>query len=179
MDGLLEDFLTEARDTLAQLDADLLALARQPLSAPLRTDIFQALRTIKTTSAFVGLRRVSRAAAAGESLAVRLRSGAVPVTPRAIRELGELTHAIGAAVATAARTGSDARFDLPSAVAGVAALQPVAEAPLAAAVRESSLFGLRAVRLVSRPLRNAVSRLDSLAESSAASLGAARDQLTG
>ena len=179
MDGLLEDFLTEARDTLAQLEADLLALARQPLSAPLRTDIFQALRTLKTTSAYVGLRRVSRAAAAGEELAGVLRSGELAVTPRAVRELGELAHAIGGALEAARHSGTDSRFDVPAAVAGVSALAPGSGVPLSAVVRGPGMLGLRAVKLLSRPLREAVWRLDALAGSPAATLAANPERLTG
>jgi chemotaxis protein histidine kinase CheA len=161
VDGLLQDFLDEAADTLAQLDRDLLALARRPASPYLRADVFQALRTVHATSAFVGLARVAEAAAAGEALAARLRSGAQPVTPRAVRELGGLTHAIRDALAAAALHGGDGRFDVPAAIAGVVALTPGAgDRGLAAAVRTS---GQRAVRLMSWPLREAVSRLDALA----------------
>jgi chemotaxis protein histidine kinase CheA len=159
VDGLLQDFLDEATDTLAQLDRDLLALARQPGSPYLHSDVFAALRTIHTTSTYVGLDRVAKAAAAGEALAARLRSGAQPVTPRAVRELGGLTHCLRDALAAAARHGGDARFDVPAAIAGVTALMP-AERGLAAAVRTS---GQRAARLVSWPLREAVARLDALA----------------
>jgi hypothetical protein len=161
VDGLLQDFLDEADGTLGQLDRDLLALARRPGSPYLRADVFQALRTIHATSAFVGLTRVARAAAAGEALAARLRSGAQPVTPRAVRELGGLTLALRHSLATVALHGSDGRFDVTAAAAGVVALTPgTGERWLTAAVRGS---GLRAVRLVSWPLREAVSRLDALA----------------
>jgi hypothetical protein len=158
-----------------QLDRDLLALARQPSSAYLRSDVFRDIRTLKTTSAFVGLRRISRAAAAGEELAGLIRSGSQPATPRAVRELGGLVHALRMALVDVERRGGDAGFDITAAIRGVAAFLPHEPVPaltagLAGAVRSSGLIGLRAVRLVSRPIWQAVNRFDAVAEASAANL---------
>jgi two-component system, chemotaxis family, sensor kinase CheA len=80
MDDLLRDFLAETRESIAVLDADLVALETSPDPALLQS-VFRLFHTIKGTCGFLGLPRLEALAHAAENVLGRLREGELDVTP--------------------------------------------------------------------------------------------------
>ncbi len=105
---LLADFIAESRDSLGASEASLLALEQSPDDAEALNTVFRAFHTIKGTSAFLGLARLTAFAHAAESLLARVREGAVPYAATcaelALRSVDMLTLLL-AAVEGAARAG--------------------------------------------------------------------------
>ncbi len=84
MDELLADFLTEANESLAELDAALLRLERTPDDAATLSQIFRLVHTIKGTCGFLGLPRLERLAHAAENVLGRLRDGKLGASPEIV-----------------------------------------------------------------------------------------------
>jgi two-component system chemotaxis sensor kinase CheA len=81
MDDLLTDFLTEANESIAELDLALLKLEQSPEDQPTLSLIFRMVHTIKGTCGFLGLPRLEKVAHAAENVLGRLRDGALVATP--------------------------------------------------------------------------------------------------
>jgi two-component system chemotaxis sensor kinase CheA len=81
MDDLLTDFLTEANESIAELDLALLKLEQSPEDQPTLSLIFRMVHTIKGTCGFLGLQRLEKVAHAAENVLGRLRDGALVATP--------------------------------------------------------------------------------------------------
>jgi two-component system chemotaxis sensor kinase CheA len=81
MDELLTDFLTEANESLAELDTALLRLERTPDDTATVSQIFRSVHTIKGTCGFLGLPRLERLAHAAENVLGRLRDGTLRAGP--------------------------------------------------------------------------------------------------
>ncbi len=77
---LLADFLAESRDCLGGSEAALLALEHAPDDGEAINTVFRAFHTIKGTSAFLGLVRMSAFAHEAESLLARVRAGEIAYT---------------------------------------------------------------------------------------------------
>ena len=77
---LLADFLAESRDCLGGSEAALLSLERTPDDVEAVNTVFRAFHTIKGTSAFLGLTRMTTFAHGAESLLARVREGTVAYT---------------------------------------------------------------------------------------------------
>ncbi len=84
MDELLTDFLTEANESLAELDTALLRLERTPDDGATLSQIFRLVHTIKGTCGFLGLPRLERLAHAAENVLGRLRDGKLGVSPEIV-----------------------------------------------------------------------------------------------
>lgn len=84
MDELLSDFLTEASESLAELDTALITLERSPEDHETLSLIFRLVHTIKGTCGFLGLPRLEAAAHAAENVLGRLRDRTLSVTPEII-----------------------------------------------------------------------------------------------
>lgn len=74
---LVEAFVIENRETLALAEAALLQLEQDPEHAEAINTIFRAFHTIKGTSAFLGLTRMTDLAHEAENLLSRMRDGAL------------------------------------------------------------------------------------------------------
>jgi two-component system chemotaxis sensor kinase CheA len=72
---LLEEFLVESRDNLAQAEAALLALEGNPADSEAIGRVFRAFHTIKGVSGFLDLEDINTFAHAAESLLMPLRDG--------------------------------------------------------------------------------------------------------
>ncbi len=82
--SLLQDFLTESKELIEKLDADLVTLEGTepgPEQKELLDGIFRALHTIKGAASFLGLNTLTTFAHAAEDALNRLRKGEVEVTP--------------------------------------------------------------------------------------------------
>ncbi|HUZ63887.1 MAG TPA: chemotaxis protein CheW [Acetobacteraceae bacterium] len=111
MDDLLSDFLTEAREGLAELDVALVRLERTPDDGPTLSLIFRLVHTIKGTCGFLGLPRLERVAHAAESVLGRVRDGVLPVSPGLISLVLAALDAIRAILAALAATGAEPEGD--------------------------------------------------------------------
>lgn len=80
---LLRDFITESRDMLAGAEAALLLLETEPSNDEAVNTVFRAFHTVKGTSAFLGLDRLSRFAHKAENLLSQVRDRAVPYNAQA------------------------------------------------------------------------------------------------
>jgi two-component system chemotaxis sensor kinase CheA len=98
--GLLNDFVSESRDCLESSEAALLALEHDPANSEAINTVFRAFHTIKGTSAFLGLGRITAFAHCAESLLSAVREGKIPFTPAcadlALRAADMLKSLLGA-----------------------------------------------------------------------------------
>ncbi len=77
---LLSDFITESMECLIAAEAALLELEADPSHAEAINTVFRAFHTVKGTSAFLGLARVSAFAHEAESLLSRVRDNEIAYT---------------------------------------------------------------------------------------------------
>jgi two-component system, chemotaxis family, sensor kinase CheA len=103
--GLLNDFVVESRDCLEGAEAALLALENDPANSEAINTVFRAFHTIKGTSAFLGLVRITTFAHSAESLLSAVREGKISFTPAcadlALRSADMLKSLLGAIEGTA------------------------------------------------------------------------------
>lgn len=84
MDELLSEFLTEANESLADLDNGLLRLEQTPNDPELLSEIFRVVHTIKGTCGFLGLPRLGAVAHVAEDVLGKFRDGDLQVTPDSV-----------------------------------------------------------------------------------------------
>jgi two-component system chemotaxis sensor kinase CheA len=107
MDELLSDFLTEASESLAELDTALLTLERTPEDHETLSLIFRLVHTIKGTCGFLGLPRLEAAAHAAENVLGKLRDRTLSVTPEIISLILTALDRIKAIVTGLAENGTE------------------------------------------------------------------------
>jgi two-component system chemotaxis sensor kinase CheA len=83
MNDLLQDFLTEAHESLDVVDVELVRFEQEPNNADLLGRIFRLVHTIKGTCGFLGLPRLEALTHAAETLMGKFRDG-MPVTQDAV-----------------------------------------------------------------------------------------------
>ena len=81
MNDIVREFLLETQENLAQLDADLLVLEKEPREKETLARVFRTLHTVKGTAGFLGLPKLQAVAHAGETLLSRLRAGELTFNP--------------------------------------------------------------------------------------------------
>ena len=111
MDDLLADFLTEATESLAELDVALVRLERTPDDAETLSLIFRLVHTIKGTCGFLGLPRLEGVAHAAENVLGKVRDGALAVTPDVISQVLTALDRIKLIVAGLAATETEPAGD--------------------------------------------------------------------
>lgn len=77
---LLGDFITESRDLIASAEAALLELETDPENTQAVNTVFRAFHTMKGTSAFLGLDRISELCHGAESFFTRIRDKEIRCT---------------------------------------------------------------------------------------------------
>jgi two-component system chemotaxis sensor kinase CheA len=75
VDEILQEFLMESRESLDQLDRELVALEEDPRNKARLASIFRAVHTIKGTAGFFQFAKLESVAHVGENLLSRLRDG--------------------------------------------------------------------------------------------------------
>lgn len=101
MDELVREFLVETRESLDQLDRDLLLLEQYPGAPDLLAGIFRTVHSIKGTSGLLGLERLEALTHAGEGLLARSRGarsmapGTVDVLLRMVDVARDLLASVG------------------------------------------------------------------------------------
>ena len=84
MDELLSEFLTEANESLAELDNGMVKLEQNPNDPELLSEIFRVVHTIKGTCGFLGLPRLGAVAHVAEDVLGKFRDGDLSVTPDSV-----------------------------------------------------------------------------------------------
>lgn len=87
MDELLEQFLIEGRELVAQVDKDLKALARDPRADAAIDSAFRAIHTLKGSVAIFAMQPAERLLHAAEDLLERARRGTATLDPHMIEAL--------------------------------------------------------------------------------------------
>ena len=77
IDEILQEFLMESRESLDQLDRELVALEGDPRNNARLASIFRAVHTIKGTAGFFQFAKLESVAHVGENLLSRLRDGVI------------------------------------------------------------------------------------------------------
>ncbi len=72
-DNVIDEFLVESYEGLNQMEADLVALEREPSDLKKLASVFRAIHTIKGTCGFFGFVKLESVSHAGENLLSRLR----------------------------------------------------------------------------------------------------------
>jgi two-component system chemotaxis sensor kinase CheA len=144
MDDLLNDFLTETTEGLAELDVALVRLEQTPDDAGTLALIFRLVHTIKGTCGFLGLPRLERVAHAAENVLGKVRDGALTVTPEVVTQVLAGLDRVKLIVAGLAATESEPRGDDSALIAALdhvasgKATAPVTPAPAAPAPQHTA-----------------------------------------
>jgi two-component system chemotaxis sensor kinase CheA len=80
MDDLIQEFLSETAESIADLDNQIITLESDPENNTLIGSIFRLLHTIKGTCGFLGLSRLEAVAHAGEDVLGKYREKSMPVS---------------------------------------------------------------------------------------------------
>ena len=107
MDDIIAEFLAETRDSLSELDNDLIALEQNPDDAELISKIFRLVHTIKGTCGFLGLGRLEKVAHHGEDVLGLFRDKKLTVTPAYISLILECFDCIRDIVSGLEATGQE------------------------------------------------------------------------
>jgi two-component system chemotaxis sensor kinase CheA len=89
MNALLEQFLLESRDLIAEGTRGLIALERTPEDAALVVGVFRAFHTLKGSSGVLAIQPMTRMLHAAEDMLAAIRDGRTPIGPALIDTLLE------------------------------------------------------------------------------------------
>lgn len=107
MDDLLNDFITEANESLEVLDTELVKFEQEPGDTEILGNIFRLMHTIKGTCGFLGLPRLESVAHAGENVLGTFREGEIEVTPAAVTSILSCIDRIREVLAGIEATGTE------------------------------------------------------------------------
>ncbi len=82
MKEILESFITESREILEELDHDLIVMEQNPKDSELLNKVFRAFHTIKGTSGFLSLDKLTSVTHRCEDILNKLRKGEAEINPR-------------------------------------------------------------------------------------------------
>lgn len=111
MDDIINEFLTETNESLAELDNALVALEQNPEDSALISQIFRVIHTIKGTSGFLGLPRLGSVAHKGEDVLGLFRDKKLKVTPAYISLILEAIDRIKQIIIGIETTGGEPAGD--------------------------------------------------------------------
>lgn len=95
---ILQDYSTEARELLEEMDNSLIRLEKEGGSPELLNNIFRAVHCIKGSAEYIGLERSSTLTHGVENLLDKLREGALQVTPGVIDFLFRVKDLVGSLI---------------------------------------------------------------------------------
>ncbi|MEE8535295.1 MAG: chemotaxis protein CheW, partial [Kiloniellales bacterium] len=107
LDDLLREYLTETRENLSVLEADLVTLEQGPDDPVTLGNIFRLMHNIKGTSGFLRLPAIESLAHTAEGVLACLRSGSLAPTPKTIETLKAAVVQIGEILAYLEREGRE------------------------------------------------------------------------
>ena len=168
LDDLLREFLTETRENLSVLEADLVKLEQGPDDPVTLGNIFRLMHNIKGTSGFLQLSAIESLAHTAEGVLACLRSGSLAPTPKTIETLKATAVQIGEILVYLEREGrepADVAADIVPALSALTQAAPEkVPGPEGAPARGSSVAAPAGRPAESRGiLRIGADRLDRLA----------------
>ncbi len=104
---ILQEFLAESMENLAQLDNEIVALEKQPDNDALIASIFRTIHTIKGTCGFIGLTGLGSVAHSTENVLGLMRDRELPVTSASISAILEGVDEIKDLLAGLEATGEE------------------------------------------------------------------------
>jgi two-component system chemotaxis sensor kinase CheA len=122
-DAMVTEFLIESSESLDQLDLDLVALERDPVSGGTLAAVFRALHTIKGNAGFLSFTQLEALAHAGEELLGRLRDGRLDRTPEFTDALLAIVDAVRETLSHIETHGREGDEEYGSLIQTVAVLQ--------------------------------------------------------
>ncbi len=137
MNDVIREFLLETHENLGQLDADLVALEKNPTERSTLARVFRTLHTVKGSAGFLGLVKLQAVAHSAENLLSRLRSGEMVMSPPIATALLQTVDAIRQVLAKVEASGGEGSGDYTELVReldrlreGSATQPPVAPSPV-------------------------------------------------
>jgi two-component system chemotaxis sensor kinase CheA len=107
VDEVVGEFLVESYENLEQLDADFVALEKNPSERETLARVFRTIHTIKGTCGFLAFGRLEALTHAGENLLSRLRDGVLTLDSEMTTALLSMVDAVRVMLADIENTGSD------------------------------------------------------------------------
>jgi two-component system chemotaxis sensor kinase CheA len=111
MNDVIREFLLETHENLGQLDADLVALEKNPTEKATLARVFRTLHTVKGSAGFLGLIKLQAVAHSAENLLSRLRSGELILSPPIATALLRTVDAIRQVLAKLEASGGEGSGD--------------------------------------------------------------------
>ena len=108
-DEIVNEFLSESRELLGQIDHDLTEFLKGTSGNELPSSIFRNLHSIKGASGFLRFARIERITHAGESVLCGVRKRTLPLSPEvsiSLHEIVDSLHGILDSIETTGREGS-------------------------------------------------------------------------
>jgi two-component system chemotaxis sensor kinase CheA len=131
MKEIVDEFMIEADEILAKLDEDMVKLEKNSADLNLLNEIFRAAHTIKGTSGFLGLDKVSELTHKMEDVLNKLRKGELKTNPVIMDALLQAIDTLKLLLEDL-RTGKDSGIDLASVknqLIAASSAKPPVEAP--------------------------------------------------
>ena len=107
MVDILQEFLSESREGLDQLDLDFIALEQDPNDAATLANVFRTIHTIKGTCGFLGFATLEQVTHMGENLLDKLRNNDFELDEQKASLLLEMVDVVREQLDMIAATGSD------------------------------------------------------------------------
>jgi two-component system chemotaxis sensor kinase CheA len=107
MVDILQEFLSESREGLDQLDLDFINLEKDPSDAKTLANVFRIIHTIKGTSGFLGFSTLEQVTHVGENLLDKLRNKDFKLNEQMTSILLELVDVVREQLDMIAATGRD------------------------------------------------------------------------
>lgn len=107
MVDILQEFLSESREGLDQLDLDFITLEQDPTDSKTLANVFRTIHTIKGTSGFLGFTTLEQVAHMGENLLDKLRSKEFVLDEEKTTILLEMVDVVREQLDLICTTGSD------------------------------------------------------------------------
>ena len=107
MVDILQEFLSESREGLDQLDLDFITLEQNPSDAATLANVFRTIHTVKGTSGFLGFATLEKVTHMGENLLDKLRNKDFILDEKKASLLLEMVDVVREQLDMIAATGSD------------------------------------------------------------------------
>lgn len=107
MVDILQEFLSESREGLDQLDLDFITLEQDPSDASTLANVFRTIHTVKGTSGFLGFATLEKVTHMGENLLDKLRNKDFQLDEQKASLLLEMVDVVREQLDMIAATGSD------------------------------------------------------------------------
>ncbi len=129
MTDILEEFITESRESLDELDLVLIELEKNPSDQERLAKVFRVVHTIKGACGFLGLARLEGITHTGENLLSKLRDGVMVLRPEITDTLLAMADALRFILDTLERTGQEGNHDFAALIARLQALEASGDGP--------------------------------------------------